>query len=358
MTTLISARCHCAHNKFKIPFDASSLPRPALMCHCNTCRHSTGSMGYCNVRIDGPQVPLSIESTDGNHISADLSNLAEYRASSTAVRYFCNTCSAHMFFRWKAEGEDRWGVMTGCLERIDGVVTLVQHEFVGDTLDGGLADHIPSYGHKTLKRYKDGDPDTSEELPMGWKAGESLNPETLPLHCHCKSIQLYLTRATEKLKENDIWVVPGKESSEPFRFMAGHCLCNDCRLASGHEITTWLYVSDENIIDATTNKPINLQDPEKRPKALQQYVSSEGHHRESCKACGASVFWWRHMDEGETPHMDVAAGLIDQDAAGGARAESWIAWEGREPGFAEYALSKETAKVLKDGWKAYAASRA
>ncbi|KAJ3518965.1 hypothetical protein NMY22_g13419 [Coprinellus aureogranulatus] len=360
MITLIPARCHCARNQFKIPFDGSSLPRSGIMCHCNTCRHSTGSMGYYNVRIDGPQVPLSAESTDENHIPADLSNLTVYRASATAERYYCSTCSAHMFFRWQseAEGTDRWGIMTGCLDRIDGVVTLAQHEFVGDTLDGGLADHIPSYEGKILKRYQDGDPETSEELPIGWNVGKGRNPETLSLHCHCKGVQLYLTRATRKVKDNDIWVVPGKEPSDPIRFMATHCLCNDCRLASGHEITTWLVVSDENIIDAATNAPVDLQNPEKRPKGLKQYVSSEGHHRESCKTCGASVFWWRHMEGGETPHMDVAAGLIGQDAAGGARAESWFAWEVREPSFAEYALSKETARALKDGWKAHVASNA
>lgn len=327
------------------------------MCHCNTCRHSTGSMGYCNVRIDGPQIPLSIDSTNENHIPADLSNLAEYRASPTAVRYFCSTCSAHMFFRWQAEGEDRWGIMTGCLERIDGIVTLIQHEFIGDTLDGGLADHIPWYGGKILKRYKDGAPETSEELPLGWNACGGLNPSMLPLHCHCKAIKLRLTRPTRKLQEKDIWVVPGKELTDPIRFMATHCLCNDCRLASGHEVTTWLVVSDENIIDSASNAPINLQDPEERPKGLKQYVSSEGHHRESCRTCGASVFWWRNMEDGETPHTDVAAGLIDQEAAGGARAESWFNWEVREPGFADYALSKETKKALQDGWKAYVDSK-
>ncbi|TEB36105.1 hypothetical protein FA13DRAFT_1762283 [Coprinellus micaceus] len=316
MTTLISARCHCGRNKFKIPFTSSSLPRPSLMCHCDTCRHSTGSIG--------------------------LLNLTVYHASANIGRYFCTMCSAHMFFRWNALGEDRWGIMTGCLEQIDGIVTLKQHEFVGDTLDGGLADHLPCAG----------------VLPSGWRAeGGVKDPELLPLRCHCKHVHLILTRPMKKVKENDIWVVPGEEASDSIRFMASHCLCNDCRLASGQEITTWLIVSDENVIDAATNAPVNLQDPEKRPKSLKQYVSSEGHHRESCKTCGATVFWWRHMEGGETPHMDVAAGLIDEEAAGGVRAESWFAWDVREPGFAEYALSKETARALKDGWKAHVAAK-
>lgn len=313
-------------------------------------------MGYCSVRIDGPQVPLSAESTNESHIPADLSNLTVYHASANIGRYFCTMCSAHMFFRWNALGEDRWGIMTGCLEQIDGIVTLKQHEFVGDTLDGGLADHLPCAGGLILKRYKGDDP--GPVLPSGWRAeGGVKDPELLPLRCHCKHVHLILTRPLKKVKENDIWVVPGEEASDPIRFMASHCLCNDCRLASGQEITTWLIVSDENVIDAATNAPVNLQDPEKRPKSLKQYVSSEGHHRESCKTCGATVFWWRHMEGGETPHMDVAAGLIDEEAAGGVRAESWFAWDVREPGFAEYALSKETARALKDGWKAHVAAK-
>lgn len=323
------------------------------MCHCNICRHCTGTMGVVDPVIDGK--PLSIESTNDNHVPADFSNLTTYRSSSLASRLFCSTCSAHMFFRSHVTS-DSWTILSGCLERLDGIVTITRHIYVGDTLDGGLANHMQSIRDKAIKRFPSwGREDEPEpEVPLHWRAdGETKSPETLPLYCQCRSIQLYLTRAS-KLSDNanDYWLVPGKESTDPIRFMAAHCLCNDCRMSNGTEIMTWLVVPDKNIIDPTTNAPVNLTDEDKRPKALKQYISSEGHHRESCGTCGATVFWWRKMKDGESPHMDVAAALVDEVAVRGARAESWIAWHD-QPLFAELAKSRETAKALGEGLKAF-----
>lgn len=54
------------------------------------------------------------------------------------------------------------------------------------------------------------------------------------------------------------------------------------------------------------------------------------------------------MSEGESAHLDVSAGLIDQVAGGGARAEAWVAWY-NIPLNDDCALSKHTAKALKEG---------
>lgn len=356
MTTLVPARCHCGKNRFKLPFTTTSLPKVEHMCHCNICRHCTGSMGVVDPVLDGK--PLHIDSTDENYIPADFSNLTAYRSSSLASRLFCSTCSAHMFFRSHVKS-DSWTILSGCLERIDGVVVVARHIYVGDTLDGGIADHIQHVGDRPLKRFQTwGSDDTpGTELPLGWRAdGGVRNPETLPLHCQCRNVRLYLTRASQLSDNaNDYWLIPGKEPSDPIRFKGTHCLCNDCRLSSGTEIASWLVVPNENVIDAETKVPVNLVDRKKRPKGLKQYISSEGRHRESCGTCGATVFWWRTMKGDETPHVDVAAGLVDEVVVGGARAESWVAWHD-QPLFSELALSRNTAKAVEEGLKALKAA--
>ncbi|KAJ3527620.1 hypothetical protein NMY22_g9721 [Coprinellus aureogranulatus] len=357
MTTLNTGRCHCGRNQFKIPFATSSLPKVEHMCHCNICRHCTGSMGVVDPVIDGK--PLSIDSTEDNHLPADFSNLTEYRSSSLASRLFCSTCSAHMFFRSRVKS-DSWTILSGCLEKIDGVVTVIKHIYLADTLDGGIADHFQEVGDKSLRRYHTWgtDDEPGVELPPGWRAeGHDKNPDTLPLHCQCRSIQLYLTRAT-RLSDNpeDYWLIAGKEATDHIRFKGTHCLCNDCRLSNGTEIASWLVVPDENIFDRSTNAPVNVVDKDKRPKALKQYMSSNGRYRESCVTCGATVFWWRDMRDGESPHMNVAAGLVDEAAVGGARAEPWIQWHD-QPLFSGSALSKHTAKAVEEGLKAFKAAR-
>lgn len=314
-------------------------------------------MSVVDPNMDGE--PLSPESTEDNFIPGDLSNLTAYRSSSMLTRFFCTTCSAHMFFRSNVQSDDvnspqpSWTVMWGVLEKTDGIITIENHIFVGDTLDGGLADHFRSFAGKPLKRLKGWKEENKEELPLGWKAGDGYkNPETLPIYCHCRSVSFNLARAS-KPSDNpaEYWLVPGKEPTDPIRFITAHCLCNDCRLCSGSQIQTWTIIPNELILDPATKQPVDLVEPSKRPKGLKQYMSSDGKHRESCGTCGATVFWWREMKEGESAHMDVATALIDQTAAGGARAESWISWYNRLI-YKDSALSGEIANALEEGVKA------
>ncbi|EAU84221.2 DUF636 domain-containing protein [Coprinopsis cinerea okayama7 len=316
-------------------------------------------MGYMDVRVDGE--PLSLDSTESNPIPADLSNLTAYKSSSYAIRYFCSTCSAHMFFRTnETSGDPHWAVLPGVLEKVDGIVSIDHHIFLGDTLDGGLADHYQRTGDKRISRHKTWDKDPANagvgELPVGWrdpsaKTTSNASPETLPYYCHCKSVQFHLTRATKPSDDPRVyWLVPGEEPTDPIRFITAHCLCNSCRLTGGGLIQSWTMVPPENVIDPTTNAPVQLADPAKRLRGLKQYNSSPGKHREFCGTCGATVFWWKDKDESDDSPvpMDVSVGLVDQAAAGGARAESWLAWYDQLI-HKEFALSQETVKALEQG---------
>lgn len=256
----------------------------------------------------------------------------------------------------------KWAVHWGVLEEpqgIDGIFKISKHIWIGDTLDGGIATALRSFGGvdaPPLGHLRNGMDVPENELSLGWQVeGGYKYPERLPLHCACGAVQFYLTRPTrEKYLHNaegmDSSLTLGKTNGDPVRFKASHCLCNSCRHCTGSQITSWITVLQEHVLDATTNAQVNLTDPDKRPNALKQYISSEGCHRENCGTCGAAVFWWRQMKDGEVPHIDVAAGLIDQNASGGVRAESWIAWKD-EVSFLEFYLSKVTADALREGVK-------
>ncbi|KAH6914686.1 DUF636 domain-containing protein [Coprinopsis sp. MPI-PUGE-AT-0042] len=312
------------------------------------CRHSTGQMVYMDLRIDGQ--PLSIDSTEENNIVLSLENLVAFESSSFATRYFCKTCSAHLFFHTNRSG-GHWAVVPGALEKVDGIVTYTDHIFVGDTLDGGIADHFRRFGDRILPRYMIRSTG-SDEVPVGWKDPTATNvteTQKLPFYCACKAIQFYLTRPTKLIDDPQVyWLVPGSTPEDPIRFNSAHCLCNSCRLTGGNLIQSWAVVSNEHLFDAATDAPLDLADPKKRPKGLKQYEATPGKHRESCGTCGATVFWWREMKEGEHPHTDVAVALVDQVAAGGARAEGWLSWY---PAVIhkDFSLSSEIAKGLADG---------
>ncbi|TFK32353.1 Mss4-like protein [Crucibulum laeve] len=366
MTTYVRAKCHCQQNVFKIPFRTDSLPIPNNLCHCNACRHSTGQLAGYHVRFEG--MPLSI-TTEADE-PADLENLTKYQTSIKAARYFCSTCSAHMFWQSIGDaGKDRqyWEVAVGLLEQVDGIVKVKGHIYVGETLDGGMADHFISAGDKVLARYAQGE--GGEQLPVGWRAvlkkaskeGQQ-SEEWIQAYCHCRTVSFIITRPNSQSSIPSCpypdLLVPGTEentakaqnptdrkwwlrptgASKPKKYLAGYCACASCRLTSGAEVLAWVFMPRANIIDTKTNEPIQLEDENHRPKGLKQYISSHGRYREFCSTCGAIAFRWK-IDR--TGLLDVAAGLFDQEQ-GGARADGWFDWIRDRIGFSEDAIGNET----------------
>ncbi|PPR01249.1 hypothetical protein CVT24_006013, partial [Panaeolus cyanescens] len=271
----------------------------------------------------------------------DLLGLEEYRTSEGVSRLFCRSCGAHLFYvvtrlegdaspstntntnggatanmvlgstnemrkRWK------WSVAGGVLERTAGIAKVGRHVWVGDTYDGGLADHLRVVDGVVVPRFKEGV--GSEEVEVGWnkvipKAIEtqslpSLVPrprprphhsgasERLPLHCHCGAIRLLITRPTyestfphvpfpdilcpsyarlsKKRNPRDLkwWlrpplghpvpsnIDPEKNASHATRYLAGHCMCGMCRGTGGMEVGSWVWVPGCNVLDERTGTPV------------------------------------------------------------------------------------------------------
>jgi hypothetical protein len=363
--------------------------------------------------------PFHVDGSGGECVSpGGDGDLVPYQTSENAVRYFCSTCSAHLIFRYlgkpSEEGGERegayWCVAAGALERTEGIVEPGYHIYTEDTLDGGLADHLRSIGHLKLPRYRR--QPGSELLPLGWKATknpEGVDDNTLHFACHCKTLQFKITRPNvqstlphaafpdllypydithlAKLRNSgDVkWWLRPLGSSEPTKYFAGHCACTYCRLTSGFEIQSWVYVPRGNILDMD-GQPIALQEVEEdeltevqeamkklgvaspssaseesqaaaaaslepagaRMPGLKQYISSPGRYRESCHKCGATAFAWQ---VGRPDLICVAVALVDE-TQDGARAESWFDWCLTRVGFIEQAVSPMTVGGLAAGLKA------
>jgi len=349
--TYVKASCHCGLNTFQIPFLTSDLPQASDLCHCNSCRHITGQLAVHCAIIEGR--PLAADpglSPNGNQ-PADLSNLSKYAASEKINRYFCSKCSAYMLYETLGGSNPHWSISTGALEKTEGIVKVGYHSFVGDTMDGGLADHYRTLDGKDIPRYEleeDG-----KMLPVGWRSAKigvnriEGSDEKLSAYCHCKTISLYVTRGKQgdAIDEKKYWLVPATENdpSSRVRFIAGHCVCTSCRLTSGALIQSNIILPRANVFDAHTSKGIKLAIPKDgtqndcRPRGLIQYESSPGTFREFCGTCGATVFYWSKAAEGkhmpihegdETEAMDLASGLVDQECVG-ARADGWVVWSNK-----------------------------
>lgn len=345
--------------------------------------------------------------------SARDGDFVTYQTSQKAVRYFCKSCSAHLFFQYLGESGTEEGficVSTGALEKIDGVIEPGYHQWVEDTLDGGMADFFRALGGSQLPRYSRGK--GSPTLPIGWKA-EGLKTQAqrdiLTFSCHCKSVQFGITRPNEESalpysgypdflyahdtthlsrtrnSEDSKWWLRPLNSSQPTKYLVGYCSCAYCRRASGSEFQSWAYIPLANIVDLDGNRikmakdkrdelanvreavdKLGLQDTiqipsppndndhgMKRLPGLKQYISSPGCYREACAKCGATVCAWK---EGRSDLICIAPALVDEDQDG-SRAEGWLEWHLDRVGFTRNALSKTNVVALTEGLRAVKAER-
>ncbi|KAL1894373.1 hypothetical protein Sste5346_005873 [Sporothrix stenoceras] len=301
-----------------------SKPIPITICHCNTCRQTSGVLctSYC-----------PIERPDDDKL--DL--LTVYTSSPGTERYFCKTCGCHVIRRRQSSAEDDgdlWEVATGVIadERRDDddntendndtpVLEYVRHEHVDDTGDGGLAVWMPTVGDRTMDGY--------EEPQLTADTVDSTTPTawTVSASCHCGAVQFdirppdydlaasrhphsafadllvpYATTdpaITANPEDVKWWLRPSQDDqTKTTRWLAGTCACRSCRLATGFEIQTWTFVP--RICIMVKGEPLTFNNGGNSngntPPKLSAYESSHGVERNFCNCCGATVFWhdvWR-----------------------------------------------------------------
>ena len=399
--------CHCKLSDMRVVFRTAALPIHSYICHCNTCRHNTGQMGFYTVKIEGP--PLEVDSDD--RVNVEILQKYEPADQPGVVRYFCPTCSAmvlasvdrlrnregvgiaerqHYFAEDVEEtpsgqvvsrvdevvgDTEEWRVAGGALRVSYGIIQPMYHLHVASTLDGGLADHLRVIEGRTLLRFSEGP--GSAQLPVGWRSPELEGKEVkeLSLYCHCGAISVKLARPEEIARapqapypdliyprdvtlrakqrnpeDEKWWIRPAHhEGGKLARYLAGHCACSFCRTSSGFEFQPWGYVARAHLHEADKPKdePLDLFHEEFRPKGLKQYVSSPGRYREFCGTCGATAFWW---NAGRPDIVLISMGLVDEKLDG-VRAEHWFSWHRERVSHMEMAMAPHMVQGLQEGLK-------
>lgn len=361
MSTSVHFNCLCGRQKGTAMAAVQHLPEDTLLCHCNICRYTSGVLCVSYLTLAAsPKVETS---------------LATYQSSAKLKRHFCKMCGANIFVH--NSDIDEWYLATGLIEMPAGrnhgetiqTTNIVQHEFVSDTLDGGLALCLETIQGRQLKFFAQG-PDrepltlTSGGTPLAQaisgSKGESKpdilqGEEHLHASCHCGGVQFRLSRPNDQSTQlSSPWpdlLVPYHSASPEnhedvkwwlraggTKYLAGTCACRSCRLASGFPIQTWAFVPMSNIL-TLYGRPLSFI-----LGSLKQFNSSPGVYREFCGTCGATVFW--HCDE-RPDLIDVSVGLLRAEE--GSRAEKWLEWWTERVSFKEDAVDKALIDALEDG---------
>ncbi|RMZ32323.1 hypothetical protein D0859_03520 [Hortaea werneckii] len=365
-TKSLKATCLCDAAAHTITLSSSSFPLKLSICHCNSCRHTTGTL--CQ---GGAYLPTAYQPAPSL-----LERLRSFHFSNTITQYFCPQCGTHMLVRYQKRdqsfsGEATWAVATGTLESIEGVVEVARHIFVADTLDGGFADFLPDVNDQRIERWPQ-HPGKNQQLPLHWrdpersKPGHAKHPNLLHAHCKCEGVSFYISRPSAASAEvtaewPDVMIPEHHTGEKPppaawwlrgngTKYLAGFCTCDSCRLAAGMEWVQWAFIPTTTIsLDPAGRNPFPSETPFSFG-TLKHYRSSEQASRYFCGTCGANVFWCGDERPGL---IDVAVGLLD--AAEGARAEDWLEWRTERVSYREDAVPRAESLIrgLEKGLKAY-----
>ncbi|KAK6383821.1 hypothetical protein LTS17_003113 [Exophiala oligosperma] len=278
--------------------------------------------------------------------------------------------------------DDIWSVCSGVVDRVVGLEQvsrfslekIVQHEFVGDTRDGGLAVALANFHGHSVPLFDQGpdgplvarpfaphfdahNADNSQKAATTVRPTDSVSNQTDEINgtCQCGGVKFRITRpnslssrcsspfpdllapyhlTSSQNPHDEKWWLRASGS----KYLAGTCACRSCRLGAGSPIQCWAFVPKANILQAN-NEPISYD-----MGSLKQIESSKDCFREFCGVCGATVFW--HCKE-RPELIDVSVGLLQ--AWEGSRAESLLEWWTGRVSFREDALDKELIEALEQG---------
>ncbi|KPI38107.1 uncharacterized protein AB675_1097 [Cyphellophora attinorum] len=368
-----SATLTCLCGAISLPgsyLKESHFPIESEICHCNPCRYSYGSL-----------IPTFFEIKNPPPAPA-LAKLRKYQFTDVCARYFCATCGTHCFVDHPHK-DNEWFCLTGIVElppsipnKPPNLVTINSHQYLADTLDGGMAplflDPQPnSIKPPTIFAAASRDPDSARDptdvVTMAQLSLSHPSPQASHLNakCHCKGVNLSIARADYTTNPHNVH--PDKQPTNKAirdKYAAWFCACRSCRLSTGSSITGHMYVPPAAITDATTGDSVVLGLPALNDskvnqsaglKTLTHYRSTESVVRSFCGNCGAYVFYCsvNQDKDGKAGDghgvIDIAAGLLRAES--GSMAREWVYWEDWVS-HANEAVDQKLVEVVKEGgWK-------
>lgn len=329
----VHIRCHCQLVSFPLDIPYAAFPLKSSLCHCDSCRHSTGLLfaTWAVIPLPVPEILAS-------------GHLVRYDSSSTCQRWFCKRCGASAINIDKGTRVEEWEVATGLLHLMDGKgldgrlnrVQLWVDDVKGDGGAVGWINHGRLVGMD--RHWKGRESGLVEDKAVQDMSADSRNlskespSQQLTAACHCRNIMLLISR-------------PGDEAltSDNGKFEAGLDACTSCRTVSGFEVTSWLTVPRHLIRSETTD----LDNLLSKSSKLGHYKTSANVSRYFCAACGATIFYYKHgLDT-----IDIGTGLLNPPNERTVRVENWLAWEKYPKGVAyqEDAVDKAFITKLAEG---------
>lgn len=299
----LKATCACGTIKHEICLPETAFPIEGCHCHCTSCRQMSGglcftSMPLLSEREYRPSEELSQKLT-GFEFSKDR-----------ITHYFCPVCGMHMLARVLPKDRNTtiatWFATCGSL--IDaGNVYHPQHEYVEDTIDGGVTNAVQFVNNKPVSRWAR-QPNQGQQLPLYWVSPlrpslSSIAADKLHARCKCRGVEFWVTRPANGLRS---------------QVKLGHH--NSCRLDNGMEpyaTATFEVEPDHILLDESGLLSYTL-----RPDfgTLRTWCSPAEASKKFCGVCGASVF----LAKGDGSRLEVSVGVLE--APEGVRAESWLQW--------------------------------
>ncbi|KIW93746.1 uncharacterized protein Z519_05061 [Cladophialophora bantiana CBS 173.52] len=302
------------------------------MCHCNVCRHTTGSLGAWYVTLTGAPSEKSLTCTTA------------YKSSEKYTRYFCKKCGCNVFVRSERDG--RWLACAGILERSEegigegshvkgkgNVTNIMCHWYLGDAADGGIAPFLTKLGDRNVPCYrtepsiedngplKEGDLLQLQETSLTRPSSSPSKGQMIKVSCHCGGCQL-LIASPPYTSTSEGWFVPKKDRG---KYYARLCCCRSCRLTLGFTLQPWTYIPPSQFF-TLDNEPIvfgPLTKETRQIDKLSHYQSSEFVVRSFCSVCGATIFYQSF----ERPYIiDLSVGVL-RSKMGNTMAGEWLDWD-------------------------------
>lgn len=248
------------------------------------------------------------------------------------------------------------------------LLSVSSHAYIEGTTDGGL---VPLFlgpgepGTKTeaaLFANKSQEAAISPEQVRSWTkaslASSLSSRQTLVAKCHCGGVHLSIARADYNTNPHNVSerMMPPRPAHAD-KYIAWHCACRSCRLATGSTVQSWVYVPPAAITDPETGEPVVFGldalelDANKGVglRELKHYRSSENTLRSFCSGCGATVFYAYLGKDGDGV-VDVSAGILRSES--GSMARDFVYWGPDDYiSHEEELVNKEIGKVLKSGFR-------
>lgn len=326
-------------------------PVYAEMCHCETCRYTTGALS----------VPFSPLKSSPSAIT--LNKLQAYKSSDIVTRYFCPTCGCSCAFY--TAPRNQWYFISGAIEYIpstralmkpNNIFRVMRHAHILDTKDGGLAPFLLQLGDRSVPTWAGIPPPMSApqdsfdlahaEIMSMLRTSSEITTQPpkedsyLNAKCHCGGVNLQIKRANHAPGDQNRCNYP----ADPTKYPTYLCACRSCRLSTGISLYPWTLVNVENVFNresagspARITVGFDVSSSDANPgQSFKHYWSSTDTCRSFCGKCGAVVSYWC----AQRPHeLDIAVGILRSEDGGMAR--KWLGWVWGECSFSEESTDME-----------------